>query len=236
MGGVCCAQPAGRVHVPFVGCKADGQAGPAEAPAGATQTIRIDPKLAEKLAYYKSGRSPGVLAPRGWFCLGVYGSGGEALLVTREPVNVNLLLSSKWGNLTGLGVNVDLRYGYTSGRHSVARAIARVFPKYDLFVKGVFQDFGVDPDLTYGPYPGDLLSYKTDRLVEYRTPPNSEGLGTMSSFLKPNEQPIHGLAALIGSMPELNLLVLSVRLPAKMNSLQKAMIDQLEHEAADGLR
>jgi hypothetical protein len=172
------------VRVPFVGCKSGGQAGPVEAPREPEKVIEIDPKLAQKLAYYKSGFSPGVLAPRGWSCFGEYGSGGDETFVTPGSMDSNGFFSGDWRNLTGPGVEVDFRYGGTSGRDEVARVIARVFPKYKAFVQGVLEMFErVYPDLTYGPYPTDKLLYDGDRLVEFRTQPNSEGLGTMTSRL-----------------------------------------------------
>lgn len=132
-------------------------------------------------------------------------------------------------------VEVDFLYGGTSGRDAVARVIARVFPKYEAFVQGVLEMFErVYPDLTYRPYPTDKLLYDGDRVVEYRRQPNSEGLGTMTSRLKPNQQPIDGVATLVGEMPEVNLLLLTVRLPPEMNVLKPVIIHQLEREAAAG--
>jgi hypothetical protein len=49
--------------------------------------VELDPSVARRLAYYESGVSRGVLAPRGWFCFGVYGSSGSAFLVTPEPID-----------------------------------------------------------------------------------------------------------------------------------------------------
>ncbi|HUA18015.1 MAG TPA: hypothetical protein VMB25_04665, partial [Bryobacteraceae bacterium] len=54
-------------RVPFVGCAADGQAGPVQAPKGHDREVRMGTRTAERLAYYKD-TGPGVLAPRGWHC------------------------------------------------------------------------------------------------------------------------------------------------------------------------
>jgi hypothetical protein len=224
----------GLVRVPFVGCKSDGQVGPAEPPNDTKKVIEIDPKLARNLAYYESGATHGVLAPRGWFCFGLYGSGGDELFVAPGPIDRSTFFAGNWRNLTGPAVEVDFRYGGTSGRDSVAGVIARVFPNYRAFVLDVVGLFD-DLDLTYGPYPSDTLLYKGDRLVEFRTAPNSDGLGTITSRLEPNEQPIDGVATLVGEMPEVNLLLLSVRLPADLNALKPAIIQQLEREAAAGV-
>lgn len=76
-----------RVTLPFVGCKSDGQVGPLDAPTEAEMIVQIDPKLAQKLAYYKPANSSGVMAPRGWSCFGTYGSGGDTTFVTPEPID-----------------------------------------------------------------------------------------------------------------------------------------------------
>jgi hypothetical protein len=226
-----------RVHVPFVGCKSAGQAGLVDAPTGPEKVIQIAPKPTRKLAYYKSGVSPGVLAPLGWSCFGIYGSGGAETFVAPGTIDSDAVFAGKWEHLTGPAVEVDFRNGGTSGRDSVARVIARVFPKYRAFVQGVLELFdGVYPEVAYGPYPTDNLVYKGDRLVEFRTPPNSEGLGTMTSRLEPNEQPIQGVATLVGEMPEVSLLLLTVRLPPEMNELKPAIIQQLERQAATSER
>ena len=42
---------------------------------------------ASKLAYYQAEKGIGVLAPRDWHCFGTYGSGGDTLYVTPQPIN-----------------------------------------------------------------------------------------------------------------------------------------------------
>ena len=72
-------RPAGAVRRLRVGRAGWGRsrrrAGPCAARAGAA---------AAQLAYYAS-RDLGVLAPRGWHCLGLEGSNGSVLIVTPEP-------------------------------------------------------------------------------------------------------------------------------------------------------
>jgi hypothetical protein len=59
-------------------------------------------------------------------------------------------------------------------------------------VIGVLRDFDQPPDsYPFGPYPADRLTYKGEALVEYRTPPRRDGLGTRS-WLEKNESPIDG--------------------------------------------
>jgi hypothetical protein len=58
--------------VPFVGCPMDGQQGPIEAPVRPLDIPPVSDGVAGRLAYYASGNI-GVLAPRGWSCLGLLG-------------------------------------------------------------------------------------------------------------------------------------------------------------------
>jgi len=51
-------------RVPFVGCKADGQAGPKDAPPGEPVAVALPTDIAGKLAYYR-WEGLGVLAPKG---------------------------------------------------------------------------------------------------------------------------------------------------------------------------
>src|SRR5713226_5745414 len=75
------------VSVPFIGCKSDGQVGPVEAPKGTSTSVPISRKEALELAYYRSAQGVGVLAPRGWYCFGTYGSGGDTLFVSPQPID-----------------------------------------------------------------------------------------------------------------------------------------------------
>src|SRR5262245_48379878 len=95
-----------RATVPFVGCAADGQAGPAEAPTGTDPTLPISAKLASRLAYYDGGGLR-VFAPRGWNCIRIYGSGGEYLMISPEPISVQHLFSHDWDGLAGPAVQLS---------------------------------------------------------------------------------------------------------------------------------
>jgi hypothetical protein len=83
-------------RIPFVGCKSDGQTGPFEAPKGESRVVAINAEAANRFAYYKSAQTLGVLAPRGWYCFGTYGSSGSTLYVSPEPINSANLFSSNW--------------------------------------------------------------------------------------------------------------------------------------------
>jgi hypothetical protein len=91
-----------------------------------------------------------------------------------------------------------------------------------------------EPQITCGPYPTDKLTYKDERTVEYRTPPNTKGLGTITGRLGENGDPLEGVAILEGETPD--LLLLSVRLPTDMRYLAAQVIKHLELEASHSPR
>jgi len=222
------------VHVPFVGCASDGQVGPVAAPKGTEKVVQIDARAAQRLAYYRAEGSLGILAPRGWYCFGTYGSSGSSLYVTPQPIKTDDFFSPTWGGITGPAIQASGISGGTSGRFGVARVIARVFPTQTAFVQSVIKE-GIEPasDFPFGPYPKDKLIIQSDRIVEYQTPPHSEGLGTTTSWLRANDYPISGVAILQGQEPD--LVFLGVRLPPDMNDLTSHIIRQVEQDNAEGL-
>jgi len=57
-----------------------------DAPASGMISVGIS-RVASQSFAYKAVSAVGVLAPRGWHCFGTYGSGGETLLVSAEPID-----------------------------------------------------------------------------------------------------------------------------------------------------
>jgi hypothetical protein len=207
-------------RVPFVGCESTGQAEKVAAPKGDDKVVQINARSAQRLAYYTEGwRGTGVLAPRGWHCIGVYGSSGSVLYVTPEPMQGSPRIS-------GPVVEIDyMSADNGSGRYDIAQILARVFPEQKPFVQSVIDR--LDPptsELKFGPFPNDKLLKQTDRFVEYQTPPHAEGLGTMSQ-LKANDDPIDGVVILQGSTPDLAML--NVRLPRDLRDLAPVIIHDL---------
>jgi hypothetical protein len=185
---------------------------------------------AQRLAYYKSAHGIGALAPRGWNCFGTYGSGGDTLYITPQPINTAKIFSVGPGGSDGPGIQVAYRFGGTSGRFAVAEIVARIFPAYRSFATGVMKEFDrPDDSFTFAPYPNDSLVYKSKALVEYRTPAQTDGLGTYS-WLTKSTIPIQGAAMLVSG--EYDLALLSVRLPANLNGLTATIISQFERDAA----
>jgi len=149
------------VRVPFVGCRSDGQVGPSPAPKREDKAVFLDAVAAQRLAYYQSKSSEGVLAPRGWHCFGAYGSSGTSLAVTPDPI--------KFADLSAVDgplIEVREQSGETSGRLAVAQVIARVFPTQKAFADGVIEAF---PEVAFpfGPYPTDKfnLSQRASRRI-----------------------------------------------------------------------
>lgn len=223
------AQAAVMVSVPFVGCAQDGQGGPQPAPTGPAKTLQLDAATADKLAYYSAGDAGGVLGPRGWSCFGIYGSDASILFIAPNPIQSSDAMSTDWSGLGGSMIQVGLHSGDTSGRFAVAKVIARVFPAHMAFARSVIAE-GIEPagDFPTGPFPGDAMTMKGDQVVEYRTPAGSEGLGTSASRLKPNGDPISGVAILRGQTPD--LLFAAVRLPPDLASLAPTVVSQLEQD------
>ena len=207
--------------------------GPLKAPTGKSKGVSIAPELARQFAYYQAEQGSGVLAPRGWNCFGTYGSNGNNLYISPQPIDAALLFSDKWAGFPGPVIQFSVEVGDTSGRFGVAAMIARVFPAYRKFLTQVIAE-DIRPASTFpsGPHPKDKLVYKGKNIVEFETPANEDGLGT-DSRLKKNTSPIRGVVILIeeeaDSMPD--SFSLSVRLPSNLNSLTPSIIQQTEWDA-----
>lgn len=185
----------------------------------------MPPEAAKRLAYYLAAHGPGTLAPRGWHCFSTYGSNGTNLFVSRDPIDTKALFSPDWSGLVGPAIQISFIEGDTSGRFKVAKVIARVFPAHKQFVQNVIAE-GMEPasDFPSGPYTTDKLNYRTPEWVEFETPANTQGLGTVSR-LQANANPISGVVFL----KDINLIQLSARLPDKDSDL----IPIIEHQVTD---
>jgi len=142
------------------------------------------------------------------------------------------VFSDKWKGFSGPAVQISDSFGGTSGRFGVAEIIARVFPAHKAFVSSVIAE-GIETtaDFPSGPYPKDKLRYLSNEIVEYETLPQTDGIGTLSRLQK-NDTGILGVAILSGPDRELNLSLLSARLPKGSEVLNRAILQQVEREAA----
>jgi len=90
------------------------------APTGATKTEPISRKAAQDLTYYESAQGLGVLAPRGWNCFGIFGSGGDALFVAPHRIDSGDSFQTGSGGFDGPAIEISHRFGYAIGRFDVA--------------------------------------------------------------------------------------------------------------------
>ena len=216
----------GQQKVPFVGCPADGQAGPVEAPKPVPITLNVSKSVASQIAYYATAGGLSVIGPRGWHCFEVYGSSGAYLFVTPEPSDADRWWKER-KKFTGPTIEIAAHNSGASGRFQVAEVIARVFPARRAWAEEIgvgFESF----ELPKGPHPADILKTIDRNTVEFTTPPNEQGLGT-DGWIEPSSLPIRG-AAYLNSAPD--AFVLSVRLPKKFDGLVPGIIQQFRKDAA----
>jgi hypothetical protein len=222
------AQFESLVPVAFMTCAADGQAGPVPAP-GPVRAVPLVPRsISGRLVYYATEHQ-GVLAPRGWHCIALYGSSGATLFVTPEPPDANNLLRQ---DVTGSAVEISRINGGTSGRFEVAKIAARVFPAAKPFVDRVINE-GIEPkaEFHFGPYPDDSLTRRGASVVEFVTPAGRDGLGTSGRLARTN-LPISGVAMLL-THEDTDVVRLSVRLPPELRDLAPAIVGATEQDQGD---
>ncbi len=214
--------PAGatKVEVPFVGCAADGQVGPLEAPR-AGQPPRLAADAAARLAFYGSAHIA-VLAPRGWRCFEAYGSSGSFLLVVPAQIRFEDVVG-RGPDRGGPFVMIAERFGGTSGRFDVAEAIARYFPSHMAFARAVADEGLMDRPLPEGPYPGDSLDRRSETEVRVVTPGGREGFGTAPGVAV-EDRPIYGATLLLPDQ-EFTLVTVRVRVPNDLEPMATVIID-----------
>ncbi len=105
--------------------------GPVPAPATPPVGARVPAAGAGQLALY-AAEGQQVLAPRGWHCLEIHGSGGAFLLVTPDPYTAATLPDTN--RLVSLAVELSLLNGENSGRNQVAEVFSRLFPFKRAFI------------------------------------------------------------------------------------------------------
>jgi hypothetical protein len=184
-------------EVPFVACDADGQGGFVSGPKRRPNLPPMADWATRYLAYYGSTALT-VLAPKGWYCVGLYGSNGDTLIVTPEERKPSEFLSDKAVAMDGPAITVSRSYASTSGRFHVARVVARLFPDtMKDYVQQVI-DEGIEPagDFPFGAYSGDKLARRNPSEADFETPANNDGMGTQSLMIK-GADPISGTVLLL---------------------------------------
>lgn len=224
---------AAPVDVPFVGCPSDGQMGPQPAPEGAPVARDLDAETAAKLAFYSAEGDDGILAPRGWHCVSLYGSSGAFLLVSPHPITPDDVLSRITATYPGPLVQLSVNLGGTSGRWTVARLLARYFPERAAFVQSVValdRSLGLDRQAyPTGPSPGETVLRRDKDWIETETKPGMQGLGTYSR-LQPDGDPIYGAAKVLEYTDDdtLDVQNIAVRLPPADSALTNAIVREFE--------
>jgi hypothetical protein len=207
--------------LPFVGCVSYGQTERVEAPKAVKISRPLSAHDAENLAYYKSDEI-GLVAPKGWHCQGYSGSSGWGMFLSPEPIRGE----PAWPNFKGPANDLYHISGETgSGSSQIAEAIARVFPGFRAWAVRSMADF--DTKLLRGPYPADRLTYRSSRVVEFETPPGRKGFGNDFSRFITNDKPTYGVAILMGDPPS-DLIVLTARMPAKLQFLLPVIREDIE--------
>jgi hypothetical protein len=214
--------PGTAARVPVVGCLTNDQAGPARLATHQTMAYPGDQRLAEQISYYSAVHSPGVFAPKGWFCRGWYGSNGSTLIVTPQPMAPPYY---PLPTITGPAVMIQTSAGGGTGRFHVGIVAAQLFPLVGAeFIARVRQEQVIaDSSFDVEPYADDRLQYLSDRLVQFTTPANRTGLGTDGQF-EQSDLPVRGLI-LLNLEDQLNTLTeVRVRLAPALNPVALAVL------------
>jgi hypothetical protein len=205
--------------VSFVGCKSDGQVGPQAAPQVPNVLPILQSSAASRLTWYAS-MDLGVLAPSGWNCFGLYGSNGSTLIVTPEshsdhPFDIKA---------SGPAVQLSVSFSDTSGRFEAAEFAALLFPDRQNFVDRVIAE-GLMPRNSFPSKtsPFDVITRGGPDLVDFETPADHDGLGTMSLLVK-SGQPIFGRVSMDGSN---YATVLTVRVDPSMRDLVPMILNSI---------
>lgn len=213
--------PQGRV--PFVGCPSDGQVGPLPSPRPG-KVPRVPASQASRLAYYAMGEGDvglGVLAPRGWHCIGLYGSDGKVLIVTPRKHDADEVFGVN--SIRGPAVEVRFSFGGTSGRYAVMELIARYFPGRRDYLRQMEKEGLEFSPLPTGPFVGDRIRGRTSTRVRFITPANRKGEGT-DWRLAPGRDPVDGIRIILDGEDGPSLLGVNVRLPSAQHGLTETIL------------
>ncbi len=212
-------------RVTMVECPANDQTAGARPVAADTMSAPVAPATAGQIAYYRAEHSPGVYAPKGWSCRAWDGLNGSALVVTPKRIEPPYFPLPR---ITGPAVMIEASDAAGPGRFHVAIMAAQLFPLIGSeFIARVRQEHLIsDSSFDAEAYPDDRLTYLSDRLVQYATPPNRAGLGT-AGMLEVSDLPVRGLAILNLESEANSLIEVRVRLPPALNAVTEAVV-QLE--------
>lgn len=208
--------------IPFVGCPANVQGSPVEAPSGTPRNVALDHPTAGRIAYYQGEQAPAVYAPRGWHCGVGAGSMLGLLQVRPDSFDVNGHTNSP---THGDAVEIVSYSGETSGRFPVAEYASRLFPRAAAeFIERVKRE-GLEPasEFERGPFKADSVKQTNGLTAEFTTLPHRTGLGT-DDILVPSTDPVRGIVVLDTTDEEWSLTILRVRLGPTMHDVENAIL------------
>ena len=81
-----------------------------------------------------------------------------------------------------------------------------------------------------GPYPTDVVTRRGDTNVDFQTPSQTTGFGTVHTALAKGSRPIDGFATMIGS--ENNVVIVAARMTQEQRNLIPAIVAQAHRESA----
>jgi hypothetical protein len=246
--GVLLALPAvaAAARVPAVACQ-NPREPPARVPAGATVTADISAPLAAAVAFYADApRRGAAFAPAGWVCVAnLFPDVYDIEIVPELSAVVGLSETPLWRQPM-VAEQVLSDNGDLPERISFDALAVSLFPALfpggaDKWVAAPLRAAGhgvgeatVKSMLPLGPR--DMITRKSDRLVEFITPAGAQGLGTTgagASFIAPAD-PVYGVAGLI-RLPGQNATIVEIfefRLPASMAMMRKPLMKLAEAQIA----
>jgi hypothetical protein len=212
-------------RVPSIDCPVNDQLAAAKLQTGSSMPVPMDQRQSAQIGFYSAAHTPGVYAPKGWYCRAWDGSNGSILVVTPTrlaPPYFPLPV------ISGPAVIVQSSDATGSGRFHVAIVAAQLFPLLaDDFIARIRQEHLIsDASFDAEPYPDDQVQYLSDRFVQFTTPPNRSGLGT-DGMLATSDMAVRGLIILNLEDQTDSLTEVRVRLPGSLNSIAAAIV-QLE--------
>ncbi len=197
--------------VPIVPCTLSTPGGPDLKPTVAPLgKAKVPVALRDSVALYQASEAESVLAPKDWQCRKFNFDTGSMLLVAPVAEGVAFAAGYK-----GPLISVLFANGGSSGRTTVGRLAASVFPSVEPFVKRV-QASPVSRS------PDETLSFLSDTAVVSNTPANTPGLGTFD--FGPTGEAVTGLLYLTGTADEPSALFVRARLAGGSGQLSAAVL------------
>ena len=227
--------PPERAAIPDVPCKESTPAGDSMAHQGHPISLSISPSIVGRIAFYY-GLNLFVLAPRGWMCDASQGADGSYLIVAPPGGH----------GLFGPTVYIQSWPSEPNGWAMIAAYGGTYFPAIvtskdvDAAVSQLKQQGNntITSRFLAPKYQGDHLTYLSDSVLKYWTPPREMGLGVAIGNGLPSDfppdlskssfsLPTYGAIALVNAPEAGNRFInfLAVRLPPEFFALRQIIQD-----------